>query len=140
MDLNKKQVELELELPAQKIITKSFLPLISIEENLANKMVEAPGDYEGMVLENIKIAKFQSTTSLEVTLVDNASVDIKEGEIINAIFDKVHDHDPFVCNLTLAGGLQSGFLEMSYFGVKHGHFRAFLGQKRDFRTFLGQNI
>jgi len=27
---------------------------------------------------------------------------------------------------------------MSYFGVKHSHLRAFLGQKRDFRTFVGQ--
>ena len=29
---------------------------------------------------------------------------------------------------------------MSYFGVKHGNLSVFLGQKRDFRTFLGQNM
>ena len=27
---------------------------------------------------------------------------------------------------------------MSYFGVKYSHLKAFLGQKRDFRTFLGR--
>ena len=35
--------------------------------------------------------------------------------------------------------VQGGFLKMSYFGVEYGHFRAFLGQKRDLGTFLGQN-
>ena len=32
------------------------------------------------------------------------------------------------------------FLEMSCFGVKHGHLGHFWVRKRDFRTFLGQNM
>ena len=32
--------------------------------------------------------------------------------------------------------VQGGFFKMSYFGVKHGLLRAFLGKKRDFRRFL----
>ena len=31
------------------------------------------------------------------------------------------------------------FMKKSYFGVKHGHLRSFLGQKCDFKPFLGQN-
>ena len=32
------------------------------------------------------------------------------------------------------------FLKCRILGVKHGHLRVFLGQKRDFRTFLGQEM
>ena len=36
--------------------------------------------------------------------------------------------------------LQRGFLEITFFGVKQGYLRSFLGQKRGFKSFLGQNM
>ena len=39
-------------------------------------------------------------------------------------------------HLASLDSIQGGFPKMSYFGVK----RSFLGQKRNFKSFLGQNI
>ena len=40
-----------------------------------------------------------------------------------------------------AENVQGGFLTMSYFKVKHGHIRAFLGKKNVIsERFLGQNL
>ena len=39
-----------------------------------------------------------------------------------------------------ASFIQGGFIKMSYFGVKHGHLRSFLGKTGDFRTFLGLKV
>merc|ERR1711963_1319208 len=104
VDTNKHQIELETEIPDLKIIAKSFLPFINMDPELANKIIDKPGDYEGEILEKMDVCLIQSSSSLELTMVPPP--DLTENSIVNCLFDKTHAHDPFLCNLQIPGGMR----------------------------------
>ena len=84
--------------------------------------------YRNTVLDSVTFKEHFVRTNSTGSSPQESEIGLKSTESYK--FDWGADQTYIVIGDSLGKQIQGGFLKMSYFGVKHGHLRAFLGQNK----------